>query len=148
MQGPSPTDGVVRSLRQALKEMQGGTPAGSAREYENLPPAATAHQLTLQVAALHKAFLSLSDAFLEQMHVSQRASAAWDGRQESLRRELGAKLGAVAALQGEVAALARQGAGVGAQGGLLADRLARVEDALAGCEALLHALPCSSPCEG
>ena len=117
-------------MRQALKEME---TSGAAAPAENLPPV-TAHQLTLQVAALHKGFLALSDAFTEQINVAQRQSEAWDGRQESLRRELGAKLGAAAA-QGEVQALARQGAGLQAQGGLLADRLARVEDVLEGCEA-------------
>lgn len=55
----SSTDGIVAGLKQALRDV--------AHDSEQAQPQPSTSQLTLQVTALHNAFLALSDAFTESL---------------------------------------------------------------------------------
>ena len=121
---------ALRGAAQALSSLQpsAATAAGGAGTLP-LPqqPAPSASHMLLQISALHKAFLALSDAFTEEMAQRQTEQEEQRGALQSVRRECAGKLQLAAALQAEVQQLAAADGQQAHSIGVLSQRCTQLE---------------------
>lgn len=126
--------GAARELGSSQPCSQPGTPtgqgAGLGATVPPMAPPSTAN-LLLQISALHKAFLALSEAFMEELdqratdHEQQRAAV------EGVRRECSAKLQAMVTLRADMHELGEADRQAAAAEAALAQRCDRLERELA-----------------
>ncbi|KAL6770050.1 hypothetical protein ACKKBG_A33400 [Auxenochlorella protothecoides x Auxenochlorella symbiontica] len=98
------TEGIVSGLKQALRE--------AAHDSDQTQPQPSTTQLTLQVSALHNAFLALSDAFTESLEVSRRKELQWEAAMQAIQQRFASEVAAVEALRDDYHQLASKNAGL------------------------------------
>lgn len=132
---PSTTAELLESLRSAAAEMRavgradsaaGGSAATAASPTPSL--AATTHtNLLLQLSALHKGFLALSDALMEEVESAAMQRQVFNERLEGLRCELGARLDIASQLHEDLQGLAELDADLRQDNSLLTERVKQLE---------------------
>lgn len=151
--GPGSTGELLQSVVGALEEIREAAGAPTSAAFA-APPAPSLNHVLLQISALHKAFLALSDALTEEVEAAAAQRTLWDERLESVRRELSARLEVAQVLHADLQALADLDAGLHQrvsaleagqqqqqqqpQGGPLAERVAQLEAQVASLEAQLE----------